>query len=226
MATVRAQNIHHVRLITPIFIVVWPLPLKQYWTGVFDMSTRRHGSPKHVKDGCTKCENKVDDGDEFVCCDDCTYPEMVYDDSSSGYCKSGAELISQPKPKEVFAWVTGPWLACSSPCGGGVRSRRVECFAVVEATSSPDYPVYDDRCSDQEKPVKQEPCNLQRCVDEFVNHAETNQKRQRTSTWKAALLIFFGVVALVAVGFAGFIFHTRRATNQQGYVYIMMGEYS
>lgn len=53
-----------------------------------------------MKDGCTKCENKVEDADKYVCCGDCTYPEIVYD-TSLGYCKSGAQLILQPKPKGI-----------------------------------------------------------------------------------------------------------------------------
>ncbi|KAL9232042.1 hypothetical protein vseg_007190 [Gypsophila vaccaria] len=186
------------------------------------------GSPIKVKDGCTKCDSKMDDGDEYVCCSDCTYPEMVYGDTSSGYCKSGADLISQPKPKEVFKWVAGPWLSCSAPCGGGVRSRRVECFAVIEDTSSPDYPVYDDLCSDQEKLTSREPCNLQSCVTQVVNQSKENKRHGTTSlsmSWATLIVLLLGVIVL---GFTGFIMYKRRTTSQHdnGYVYIMMEGFS
>ncbi|XP_021736598.1 papilin-like [Chenopodium quinoa] len=180
------------------------------------------GSPTKVKDGCKKCENKVEDGDEFVCCADCSYPDMVYGDTSSGYCKSGAELISQPKPKEVFEWVVGPWLPCSAPCGGGIRSRRVDCYAVIEETSSPDYPVYDEQCSDQEKPIVRETCNLQSCV--VSKGKEKERRHSSTSNLMIAFLIFVGLVAL---GSAAFAFYTRRTSgDEQGYVYIMMEGFS
>lgn len=52
---------------------------------------------------------------------------------------------------EVFKWVAGPWSTCSIPCGDGIRRRRVDCFAVIEDTSSLDYPVYDDHCLNEEK---------------------------------------------------------------------------
>ncbi|XP_021848189.1 uncharacterized protein [Spinacia oleracea] len=182
------------------------------------------GSPTKVKDGCKKCENKVEDDDGFVCCGDCTYPDMVYGDTSLGYCKSGSELISQPKPKEVFKWVNGPWLPCSALCGGGIRSRRVDCYAVIEETSFPDYPVYDDHCLNQEKPKVRELCNLQNCVASVVSNGKDKGRRHsRTLTWMMILLIF---VAIIALGFAGFIFYTRRTSNESGYVYIMMEGFS
>ncbi|XP_074287577.1 uncharacterized protein LOC141612669 [Silene latifolia] len=184
------------------------------------------GSPMKVKDGCVKCESKMDDGDEFVCCSDCTYPEMVYGDTSSGYCKSGALLISQPKPKEVFKWVAGPWLPCSAPCGGGIRSRRVECFAVIEDTSSPDYPVYDDLCSHQEKLTGREACNVQSCVAEVVNRKKEDGRHGRTSPiWIILGLLTGGIV----LGFGGFILFKRITSSQannNGYVYIMMDGFS
>ncbi|GAB4850109.1 hypothetical protein Ancab_029408 [Ancistrocladus abbreviatus] len=183
------------------------------------------GSPKKVVDGCQKCDHKVDYGDEFVCCSDCSYPDMVYSDSSSGYCKTGAELILQPKPKEVFKWVTGPWLPCSSSCGGGIRSRTVECFAVIEDTSTPDYPVYDDHCSNEERPSKQELCNLESCAEDKNNRSDDRQ-HGRMPAWLVTILILLGVVAVGAVGFAGYLFYTRRTSNQHGYVYIMLEGYS
>ncbi|XP_010691222.2 uncharacterized protein LOC104904617 [Beta vulgaris subsp. vulgaris] len=180
------------------------------------------GSPIKVKDGCTKCENKVEDADKYVCCGDCTYPEMIYD-TSSGYCKSGAQLILQPKPKEVFKWVAGPWSTCSIPCGDGIRRRRVDCFAVIEDTASLDYPVYDDHCLNQEKLVVQEPCNLQSCVADVIsNNVKQKGRHSKTSMSIITVLIFLGIVAVVVLGIAGLVFHRRRTCNESGYVYIMM----
>ncbi|GAB2293602.1 hypothetical protein Dimus_027814 [Dionaea muscipula] len=183
------------------------------------------GSPRKSLDGCQKCDHKVDYGDEFVCCSDCSYPDMEYSDTSSGYCKTGAELILQPKPKEVFRWVAGPWLPCSLPCGGGVRSRKVECFAVVEDTLTPDYPVYDESCSNEERPIKQEPCNLHSCVEDR-NHDSNDRHHQKMSAWLATVLILLGVVVVGALGFAGYILYMRRTSSEHGYVYIMMEGYS
>lgn len=52
-----------------------------------------------TKDWCTKCDYKVDDGDEYVCCKDCSDPYFFSNDQRLGYCKSGAELLVEPKPK-------------------------------------------------------------------------------------------------------------------------------
>ncbi|KAH9615466.1 hypothetical protein KSS87_021381 [Heliosperma pusillum] len=170
------------------------------------------GSPKKMKDGCVKCESKIDGGDEFVCCSDCTYPEMAYGDGSSGHCKSGALLISQPKPK--------------APCGGGIRSRRVECFAVIEDTSSLDYPVYDDLCSAQDKLTGREACNEQSCLAEAVNTRKEDRRHNTTSPMWIILGFLTGGGVL---GFGGFILYKRITSSQpnnNGYVYIMMDGFS
>lgn len=31
------------------------------------------------------------------------------------------------KPVYSYAWETGPWSACSAPCGGGTQTRTVTC---------------------------------------------------------------------------------------------------
>lgn len=54
-------------------------------------------------------------------------------------------------PSEIYKWVAGPWKACSSLCDGGIRYRDVDCYAVFEVTMVPDYPVYDHKCSKEEK---------------------------------------------------------------------------
>lgn len=54
-------------------------------------------------------------------------------------------------PSEIYKWVAGRWKACSSLCDGGIRYRDVDCYAVFEVTMVPDYPVYDYKCSKEEK---------------------------------------------------------------------------
>lgn len=51
---------------------------------------------------------------------------------------------------EVFQWIAGPWMKCSSPCDGGVRYRDVGCFGSIEGTSVAPYPVDNIRCSHKE----------------------------------------------------------------------------
>lgn len=55
-------------------------------------------SPK-ITDRCTKCKNKVDYGDEYICCTDCSDPYITDRNTKLGYCKTGAELAVQLKPK-------------------------------------------------------------------------------------------------------------------------------
>ncbi|KAG8643591.1 ADAMTS-like protein 4 isoform X2 [Manihot esculenta] len=183
-----------------------------------------HETPKVTKDWCTKCDYKVDDGDEYVCCKDCSDTYFFSNDQRLGYCKSGAELLVEPKPKEIYKWVAGPWKACSSLCDGGIRYRDVDCYAVFEVTMVPDYPVYDYKCSKEEKPVREEPCNLRSCL-QLTDEDLHKRKHNRTSTWMLGL-ISLGLVAIIGVGFACFIQYKRRTSMQYGQVYIMMDGYS
>ena len=48
---------------------------------------------------------------------------------------------------EIFKWVAGPWMKCSSPCDGGIRYRDVNCFGSMEDMSIKHYAVDDSRCS-------------------------------------------------------------------------------
>ncbi|MQL88869.1 hypothetical protein Taro_021440 [Colocasia esculenta] len=124
---VQRQNIHHVFLFIHIFVAAY-----------------------QVTDRCTKCRNKVDFGDEYICCADCSEPSLMDKNSKLGYCKTGTELSVQLKPQENFKWVAGPWMKCSSPCDGGIRYRDVGCFGSIEDTSIRHYAVADSRCSGEE----------------------------------------------------------------------------
>ncbi|XP_029121173.1 uncharacterized protein [Elaeis guineensis] len=107
-------------------------------------------SPR-VTNRCARCQIKLDFGDEYICCTDCSDPYLIDKSSKLGYCKSGAELTKQLKPQEIFKWVAGPWMKCSSPCDGGVRYRDVGCFGSNDYDASiKHYPVDDSRCSAEE----------------------------------------------------------------------------
>ncbi|CAL9145065.1 unnamed protein product [Musa hybrid cultivar] len=173
---------------------------------------------------CTICKNKLDFGDEYICCTDCSDPYLIEKNRKLGYCKTGAVLAVQLKPQEVFKWVAGPWMKCSSPCDGGVRYRDVGCYGSTDDPSIKRYPVDDSRCSDQEMPLRQEPCNLQSCGD--LSISESSDKPSGMSGWLVALLVILGLVAVGGVGFAGYICYKRKTSAPSGFVYIMLEGYS
>ncbi|XP_077211413.1 uncharacterized protein LOC143846746 [Tasmannia lanceolata] len=181
-------------------------------------------SPK-VTDRCSKCKNRVDYGDEYICCTDCSDPYLTDKNTKLGYCKTGAELALQLKPREVFKWIAGPRMRCSSPCDGGVRYRDVGCFGSIEDISITSYPVDDSMCSEEEMPTRQEACNLTSC-EALSEDNPIASKRTRMSAWLVALLVLLGIVAIGSLGFAGYIFYKRRSSTQSGFVYIMLEGYS
>lgn len=181
-------------------------------------------SPK-VTDRCKKCKNKVDYGDEYICCTDCSDPYLTDKNTKLGYCKTGAELGMQLKPREVFQWIARPWMKCSSPCDGGIRYRDVGCFGSIEGISIAPYPVDDIRCSGKEMPSSQEPCNLRSCEDLSYGSPNTS-KDNRMSGWLIMLVVLLGVGTVGGLGFAGYTFYKRRISTQSGFVYIMLEGYS
>ncbi|KAI3920328.1 hypothetical protein MKX01_000667 [Papaver californicum] len=182
-------------------------------------------SPK-VTDKCAQCKSKVDFGDEYVCCMDCSDPSITDKTTKVGYCKTGAELAVQQKPRETFKWVTGPWMPCSSPCDGGVRYRDMECYGQLEDMSVPHYPVDESRCSNEEMPPEQEACNLKSCEDMAESDSLESSKRSGMSGWLVMLLILVSISAIGGLGFAGYTLYKRRTSTQQGFVYIMLEGYS
>ncbi|XP_038693376.1 uncharacterized protein LOC119991193 isoform X2 [Tripterygium wilfordii] len=162
----------------------------------------------------------------FYCCiPDCSDPHLVYEDTKWGYCQSGAELLVQRKPQETFKWVAGPWKPCSYACEGGVRQRDVDCFAVFEETLIPDYPVYDHKCSREEKPSSEEPCNSISCL-EIGNGGLQGGKHGTMPGWTITLVILLGIVAVGGIGFVGYIKLKRDSSSRYGSVYIMMEGYA
>ncbi|XP_042478395.1 uncharacterized protein LOC122059586 [Macadamia integrifolia] len=182
-------------------------------------------SPK-VTDKCAKCKNKLDYGDEYICCTDCSYPYLSNKNTKLGYCKTGAELAVQLKPREVFKWVAGPWMHCSSPCDGGIRYRDVECFGLTEDASIPHYPVDDSRCSGEEMPTRQEPCNLSHCTEFGDSNSLGGERSSGVSGWMVTFLVLLALAAVGGLGFAGYTLYKRRTSSQHGFVYIMLEGYS
>ncbi|XP_020529563.1 uncharacterized protein LOC18444687 isoform X2 [Amborella trichopoda] len=140
-------------------------------------------SPK-LTDRCTKCKNKIDFGDEYICCTDCSYPHVIDKSTKLGYCKTRAELALQLKPHEVFTWITGPWMKCSSPCDGGLRYRDVGCFGKIEDRSIAHYPVDDNKCVDAEM---DRVSTLHLWVPPYLPGKKYFDKMQKFVTWIGCL---------------------------------------
>lgn len=61
-------------------------------------ASSRTETPK-VTNRCGRCNNKLDFGEEYICCTDCAEPYIMDKASKLGYCKSGAQLAMQLKPQ-------------------------------------------------------------------------------------------------------------------------------
>ncbi|KAG0461190.1 hypothetical protein HPP92_021487 [Vanilla planifolia] len=173
---------------------------------------------------CARCRRKLDFGDSYVCCTDCSSPNLVDKTRKLGYCKTGVELAIQVKQEETFTWVAGPWMKCSSPCDGGVRYRDVGCFGTSEGASSEQYPVDDRKCLASEMPLREETCNLQSCGNLSMVDLPDN-KHNGMSGW-VIMLLALGLLAAGGLGFAGYTYYGRTASTHRGFVYIMMEGYS
>ncbi|XP_039123927.1 thrombospondin type-1 domain-containing protein 4-like [Dioscorea cayenensis subsp. rotundata] len=176
-------------------------------------------------DRCSSCDNKIDFGDEYICCTDCSEPYLIDNKSKLGYCKTGAELAMQLKPQEIFKWIAGPWMKCSSPCDGGIRYRDVGCFGSMEDMSIKHYAVDDSRCSVEDMPARQESCNLMSCGDFSNNDLDDNEHSGMTK-WLVAFFVLVGLVAVGGLGFAGYTYYQRKTSTPSGFVYIMLEGYS
>ncbi|KAJ6815669.1 A disintegrin and metalloproteinase with thrombospondin motifs 7-like [Iris pallida] len=116
-------------------------------------------------------------------------------------------------------------MKCSSPCDGGVRYRDVGCYGNTEDASIKHYPADPSRCSGEEMPARQEPCNLKSCVDLSISDMD-DSKKSGMSGWLVTLLVLLGIVAVGGLGFAGYVFYKRRTSAPTGFVYIMLEGYS
>ncbi|KAJ3670876.1 hypothetical protein LUZ60_008302 [Juncus effusus] len=172
-----------------------------------------------VRNKCAQCKNKLDFGKEYVCCTDCSDPVIIDEETKLGYCKAGANLAMQPKPKETFKWVAGEWMKCSSPCDGGIRYRDVACFGSISDKSIKHYAVNDDYCSSQNMPARQEACNTQSCIDLSVSN---ENKKKGMSGWLIALIVILGLAAIGGVAFFGYTYYIRSTSTRNGFVYISL----
>ncbi len=77
--------------------------------------------------------------------------EFEYSISSSSFQDSKVQ-------GEKYVWMAGSWTECSEACGGGSRTRNVDCRAssTKEITS-------ELLCTAEEKPLSQEECNIDEC---------------------------------------------------------------
>eukprot|EP01018_Ginkgo_biloba_P022588 Gb_18485 [translate_table: standard] len=181
-------------------------------------------TPKAI-DACSKCENKIDLGDEYVCCTDCSDPSITNKDTKLGYCRTGAQLAIQFKPQEVFMWVAGPWMECSSPCDGGIRYRDVSCFAILEDSPVKNYAVDDSKCLFVEMPARQETCNMQSCTERTVDDSK-HYKRRGMSAWALTLLILLSMATISGLAYGGYNLYNRQTSAEHGFVYVMLEGYS
>ncbi|KAL5698503.1 hypothetical protein ACHQM5_029535 [Ranunculus cassubicifolius] len=177
-------------------------------------------------DTCAKCKNKADYGNEYICCSDCSDPYIIDENTKLGYCRTGAELSMQPKPREHFKWIAGPWMPCSSPCDGGIQYPDVECFGQIDDISIPHYPVDDTRCSGEEMPARQETCNLRSCEVLSNKGSHASGENSGMSALSLTLLVLVGVIAIGGLAFGGYTLYQKRSSTQQGFVYIMLDGYS
>ena len=105
---------------------------------------------------------------------ECSKPCGVGQRTQPVECRSSANVVVKDKyctgmrptdkeecntaPCETYTWVTGEWLACPEPCGGGQRTRDVVCRKQSDQAR-----VDDAQCSDT-KPAVSEACNTEPCM--------------------------------------------------------------
>lgn len=100
--------------------------------------------------------------------------------AADGFCApprpTGTRPCYQYRSECANAWVTGDWGQCSAKCGGGQRSRVVECHAgrgAEGAGAAPSgaplavlaVPLPDAQCVAQLRPAERRDCNLHPCPD-------------------------------------------------------------
>eukprot|EP01006_Ploeotia_vitrea_P034698 TRINITY_DN65790_c14_g1_i2.p1 TRINITY_DN65790_c14_g1~~TRINITY_DN65790_c14_g1_i2.p1 ORF type:complete len:1985 (+),score=893.63 TRINITY_DN65790_c14_g1_i2:504-5957(+) len=82
----------------------------------------------------------------------------VADDSKCTETKPAASENCNTQACPVLSWVTGDWGACSKPCGGGTRTRTVECRTPDASHTDPS----GESCTG-DKPASSEACNTASC---------------------------------------------------------------
>eukprot|EP00271_Cylindrocystis_brebissonii_P012232 TRINITY_DN30440_c0_g1_i1.p1 TRINITY_DN30440_c0_g1~~TRINITY_DN30440_c0_g1_i1.p1 ORF type:complete len:283 (-),score=10.82 TRINITY_DN30440_c0_g1_i1:667-1488(-) len=188
-----------------------------------------------VNSACGRCEQRLDMGNAYLCCEDCSEPSVANQETGEGFCRTGSHLAITLKRSEPAVWWAGSWGNCSSTCGGGTRQRPVECRqASSDPASHPeDLSVSNDRCGAAMPPVE-EACNLHPCPPRPKAAAKHEKQAQRSdpagrrgsSGWLFALYSFLGVAVLAGIGFGGYVYYQRHIDKDQGIVYVMLEGYT
>ncbi|XP_021365670.1 ADAMTS-like protein 1 isoform X2 [Mizuhopecten yessoensis] len=92
-------------------------------------------------------------------CKDMRYDVITYDFSCTNPRPHEITRECRARPCEP-GWQVSSWSACSVPCGGGKKDRKVKCMLDTgrgRTTPSPSY-----RCPDP-MPISETPCNMQFC---------------------------------------------------------------
>ncbi len=89
---------------------------------------------------------------DFEGMDACGLPRQV----NCGACLDGTVCDQGTCIASAFGWKTGAWSVCSTPCGGGSRTRPVWC-------ERDDGESVDDSQCPGAKPVSSEACNTHAC---------------------------------------------------------------
>ena len=63
----------------------------------------------------------------------------------------------------VFSWDVGPWSVCSSTCGSGIQTRKVECQRRLSENVS--IPVSASQCDLLAKPATNQECEVRPCAE-------------------------------------------------------------
>ncbi|KAL2620974.1 hypothetical protein R1flu_001179 [Riccia fluitans] len=205
-------------------------------------------------DECAQCPNRIEVGNHWMCCSDCSDATVTSYEAQTGFCRTGARLSIQPKAREVLRWITREWSVCSKRCGVGVRERSVRCVGSLEYSPQQLYYVNDTKCDQSRMPSRQENCNTRRCrggntprgislhkkeeQDEPLNehlrehhkgeHHSRHKKRRKGMPLWGIVVVYISVVTVAAVGglaLGTYVLYKRRENGNNGFYYVTLGSY-
>ncbi|XP_072168856.1 papilin-like [Diadema setosum] len=77
------------------------------------------------------------------------------------------EICNPQLCSEDFIWFVGPWTRCSSPCGGGTRTRTLLCMLGES-------PQLQSLCDASKQPSAEEQCNIEQCMPDTAILQDTS----------------------------------------------------